>query len=165
VPVSLPYLARAALYCIFSPARFAAFGANHIIAMNTDGTNLSFEQRFRDDAVYKAERVAEYEATAAADCRDLRRRVAVSLLLALAAMVAALAVGAGFGALAFGRPVDVAKVCNAVGTALASWATLFGLGTAKSVWGGTALIDQIAPLVFRVIFLPGASLLVLGAIL
>jgi hypothetical protein len=59
-------------------------------------------------------------------------------------------------------PVAWAKVFSAVGGFLTAWATLFALGSIWRSWDGVALHELVHPKLFKLLFLPGVFLAIVG---
>lgn len=67
-----------------------------------------------------------------------------------------------FGGISLNLPVSWAKVLSASGAFLAAWATLFALGGIWRSWDGVALHELVHPNLFKLLFLPGTFLAMLG---
>lgn len=59
-------------------------------------------------------------------------------------------------------PVAWAKVLSAAGGFLAAWATLFALGGIWRSWDGVALHELVHPKLFKLLFVPGTFLAIVG---
>lgn len=60
--------------------------------------------------------------------------------------------------------IDSIKAINYTGTLLTVWSTLFALGNKHETWGGKSIIDNLSPLLFKVIFVPGITLMLITSI-
>jgi hypothetical protein len=160
-----PAVWSALLFALVDRKMYEALEVEHLVSANFGGVNPEWEQRFRADTAFRNQQLEALGHQARESCASLRRRLFTSLWLTLAVCVLALVFGWHVQAIAPSRPFDTLKTCNFIGGALVAWATLFGLGTSKPIWDGDALPDLVAPRLFRLIFLPGVTLLAFGALL
>jgi len=157
-----PNLWRALAYLIFAPGRYVLHeaGVNEAFARATDPVL----REHLDDPERAAPLRAQWLAVAQSGCDEVRARLLISFLLTgvvcCVAMIAAQLLGADLS-----HSVTLAKACNLGGAVLVAWATLLGLWTVRMFWDGPPLSDQVVPLAFRIIFVPGVMLVVLGAAL
>ena len=61
--------------------------------------------------------------------------------------------------------IDPSKGISFAGTFLASWGTLMELGGGFQTWKRKALHELIHPVIFKILFIPGVCLLLLGIVL
>jgi hypothetical protein len=153
---------RCLLLALVSRERYViAHVADLVAANNVDDT---WKQIIADPVKF-APREVEWRKIASEGCTSIRSRLGESGCVTLAACAAASVLGLLSGAVHPTFPMSAPKTLTFVGTSLMAWATVLGLGTPPSTWGGPALHDRIIPKLFLVIFLPGAVLALFGSLL
>jgi hypothetical protein len=155
---------KAAVFALASPTRYRDLGVAYVLSRNLDGSNQHFADRYNSDETYRGEVTQTFAKQAAADARSLRARILLSLGITAGVLLIAFMIGWVRGAVNLTLPIDCLRACNVLGSALVGWATLFGLGTSKPVWDGNALPDLVGPVIFRILFVPGLVLALVGAL-
>ncbi|CED57385.1 membrane protein [Aliivibrio wodanis] len=66
------------------------------------------------------------------------------------------------GSINYNLSVDFNKVLSFFGTFLASWGTLMALGEGIQTYGGQTFPEKTHPVLFKILFIPGVVLMLLG---
>ena len=97
--------------------------------------------------------------------KHLKRKLFVSFVWIILAAILALGIGYFMGTISPNINLSVEHFLIFIGTALASWGTLFELGGGIATWSGEALHEIIHPIIFQILFIPGILLMLAGTIL
>ena len=97
------------------------------------------------------------------DAADIIRHAIWSSFVAVAiTAVVAIAIAFSFGKVAFELPLSWPKLFSLLGGFLAAWATLMELGGFIKTYSGQTLPELIHPVFFRLLFIPGTLLVMVG---
>jgi hypothetical protein len=154
---------KAVFLFLFARERYIDMAARHVVAANLAAPD---QKRRIDDGEIDLNvwmKMFADQSTVAAN--DLDKGLWVSFLSI--AIVALLSIGLAFAYGSVDPSLDFnwTRVITFIGTFLASWATLMELGGSFRSWDGDALHELIHPLMFKILFVPGACLIFIGQIL
>ena len=160
VPFSKTEPARALIYLFTDRRRYIDAVVAHEMALNLESPEL--RKLFEEGKYPKPE--WEQEARIEAERRAHRLKTGLFSSVRTTSMIFAAGVGMSLlqGKTHPDLPVDLGKVVSAFGGFLAAWATLFELGGYAETYRGKSLHELLHPLIFRVLFLSGVLLAVVG---
>ena len=146
----------------FARARYIEMAVSHALALCLE------KQQFRESygrGVFPSQAwEAETRTNLGPYGSKLARSFGWSFLLTAAFFVAALAVALLLGRVALDRPLDIGKSLSLLGAFLAGGARLCGVGGYGETFSGEQLHELLHPLLFRIVFLPGLALAVIGQV-
>jgi hypothetical protein len=153
-----------ALFCfVFLRRKYLNLVTNHKIAINLESEK--YKIRF-ENGTYPSENCATEELKIAKDGADgLQKRIISSFCSIIVCSIVAITAGLFTQTINFGFNLSCNKLFAFVGTFLVSWATIMVLGGELDTWGGETLHELLCPFVFKVLFIPGAFLLLTSIVI
>jgi hypothetical protein len=150
-----------ALLCFFiKPETYLDMAVSHEMAIHLEASDL--RRSFDDGKFPSAGWEFDARLSAATHARELRRGMCSALTTTIAFAAVGLALAAILGKVHPALPLDWGKLLGVVGGLLAAWGTLFELGGYTDTFKGESLHEQLRPIFFRAVFLPGLILATLG---
>lgn len=153
-----PY--RAILPLLFFHEHYLQLAIQHNMAINLEsrGTLEAFQEGAYPKEGWEPEALAKAKDAAA----HVRRGIWSSFLLVAAIAVLAVVLAHCLGKLSHDLPLSWPKLLGMFGGFLTVWATLMELGGFIKTYSGEALHELVHPALFKVLFLPGSLVAMVG---
>lgn len=148
---------------LFRLENYVPAAVAHSLAVDLKKPDLM--QAFREGTFPRADWELEAKANLRQWGLDVRSGLARSFSVTVIFVFLGLCVALAVGSLDPDLPISWSKVFSVIGGGLAAWATLFELGGYVATYGGKAAHEIARPALFKLIFLPGLAIAVLGQVL
>ncbi|MEJ1359326.1 MAG: hypothetical protein RPU64_04805 [Candidatus Sedimenticola sp. (ex Thyasira tokunagai)] len=144
--------------------KYLELAVTHAVALNFD--NHALIEKFEEgdqDFINKTEERIRHDSTEMSKVVDIS--LWISFFYILLVSIIAFSVAYISGSINFSLPLEYSKVSIFIGTILVAWPTLMELGGKLQTWGGESLPELTHKVIFKILFIPGACLLLIGAAL
>jgi hypothetical protein len=151
---------QAVFFFLFARKKYISLAVNHGMAVNLEDPDL--RRRYQEGLFPPEGWERESSANAIEAAKQVSKGLWGSFLAILIVAVIASLAGYMKGTINLAFAFDHGKALSYVGTFFASWATLMELGGGLATFSGEALHELIHPTMFKLLFIPGVCLLLLG---
>lgn len=145
---------------LFNRRKYIDLAVHHGMAINLEAPDLL--RCYQVGTFPKAGWESEAAEAARANAKRIDRAIWSSFGVTLACAIAAALAAAYFGKLSPELPFSWSKALSLVGGFLAAWATLMELGGLVQTFSGNALHELIHPMLFRMLFVSGTLVVLVG---
>lgn len=153
---------KAVFFFLFSRKRYISIAINHGMAINLQ--KADHRKRYEEGKFPSKDWETVAKKKAIIGAAQVKRGLFCSFAQIL--LVALISLGIAYikGSVNPMLPINCSLLASFLGVFLASWATLMELGGGFATYSGEALHELIHPAIFKLLFIPGVFLLLLGIV-